>query len=146
MRWPEFGIHISDAGQLTHWRGQRDQRAWPRTLIRGGRWPWTAGPDQMADIQTRTANPDLVLPNTNPTSGLREPVHRIVRALDQLRVPITYGRDRAGRELTRHGITWRTQDLQEALRWRQDQQDATSNAPEPPGLELFDETYDGRNP
>ena len=41
MRWPEFGLHITDTGQLKHWRGDRDERAWPANLTRGGAWPWT---------------------------------------------------------------------------------------------------------
>lgn len=48
LRWPEFGIGIrrddpdSDKSfSLEHWRGPRDQRLWPRKLVRGGRWPWT---------------------------------------------------------------------------------------------------------
>ena len=44
MRWPEFGLHITDTGQLKHWRGDRDERAWPGTLTRGGAWPWTTAP------------------------------------------------------------------------------------------------------
>jgi DnaB-like helicase N terminal domain/AAA domain len=40
-RWPEFGIHLGADGQVTHWRGQRDQRDWPTALRRGGYWPWT---------------------------------------------------------------------------------------------------------
>ncbi len=40
-RWPEFGIHISADGELSHWRGPRDERAWPTALQRGGAWPWT---------------------------------------------------------------------------------------------------------
>jgi RecA-family ATPase len=41
LRWPEFGLHLSDQGMLTHWRGQRDERQWPLSLKRGGTWPWT---------------------------------------------------------------------------------------------------------
>lgn len=41
-RWPEFGIHLSKDGELTHWRGPRDEREWPALLERGGAWPWTA--------------------------------------------------------------------------------------------------------
>lgn len=41
MRWPEFGLHLAEDGTLTHWRGPRDERDWPDTLKRGGRWPWT---------------------------------------------------------------------------------------------------------
>lgn len=45
MRWPEFGLHITDTGQLKHWRGDRDERQWPGSLTRGGEWPWTVAPD-----------------------------------------------------------------------------------------------------
>lgn len=41
MRWPEFGLHLSDEGEITHWRGGRDERVWPNALSRGGAWPWT---------------------------------------------------------------------------------------------------------
>jgi len=43
LRWPEFGLHLSDDGALTHWRMPRDERAWPAKLDRGGdgRWPWS---------------------------------------------------------------------------------------------------------
>jgi hypothetical protein len=40
-RWPEFGLHLSEQGQLQHWRGARDERDWPVLLQRGGAWPWT---------------------------------------------------------------------------------------------------------
>lgn len=51
MGWPEFGLGIkmlppddSTPGlvqaSLMRWRGDRDQRAWPDTLERGGAWPW----------------------------------------------------------------------------------------------------------
>lgn len=47
LGWPEFGLGIAldrDDPQLAHlvrWRGDRDQRDWPRDLVRGGDWPWT---------------------------------------------------------------------------------------------------------
>jgi len=44
-RWPEFGLHLSETGQLSHWRGDRDERAWPAGLKRGGDWPWTVEAD-----------------------------------------------------------------------------------------------------
>lgn len=34
-RWPEFGLHLTATGELAHWRGQRDERAWPPALRRG---------------------------------------------------------------------------------------------------------------
>lgn len=53
MRWPEFGIGIRPCGtvesggvnatvEVLHWRGQRDQRDWPRWLTWGDprEWPW----------------------------------------------------------------------------------------------------------
>jgi hypothetical protein len=51
-RWPEFGIYLSPKGTLTHWRGQRDERAWPEALERSDPWPWavaTAKPDAESD-------------------------------------------------------------------------------------------------
>lgn len=41
-RWPEFGLHLADGGELRHWRGDRDERDWPPALQRGGEWPWMA--------------------------------------------------------------------------------------------------------
>jgi hypothetical protein len=40
-RWPEFGLCLTDRDELAHWRGPRDQRAWPVLLKRGGQWPFT---------------------------------------------------------------------------------------------------------
>jgi hypothetical protein len=46
LRWPEFGFHLSEHGQLTSWRGPRDaERPWPTVLERGGEWPWSAVSD-----------------------------------------------------------------------------------------------------
>lgn len=47
-RWPEFGIGLvptSDGSgvDVEHWRGPREERNWPRSLRRGGSWPWTEG-------------------------------------------------------------------------------------------------------
>jgi hypothetical protein len=49
LRWPEFGWGLrpcdpDDSREflVEHWRGPRDEREWPRKLIKGGRWPWTA--------------------------------------------------------------------------------------------------------
>lgn len=39
-RWPEFGIHLSETGAVTHWRGQREERAWPTALEHSLPWPW----------------------------------------------------------------------------------------------------------
>lgn len=53
LGWPEFGFGIApdpseDMGgglppslfRLVRWRGDRDERAWPHSLRRGGEWPW----------------------------------------------------------------------------------------------------------
>lgn len=53
LGWPEFGLGIAadtsepvEPGQtptlfrLVRWRGDRDERAWPESLRRGGEWPW----------------------------------------------------------------------------------------------------------
>lgn len=55
MGWPEFGFGLrlvhdphgpSVEADLVRWRGDRDQRAWPHKIRRGGIWPWTdADPD-----------------------------------------------------------------------------------------------------
>jgi replicative DNA helicase len=47
MGWPEFGMGIRQSKldptsfDVVRWRGDRDQRAWPRFMRRGGDWPWT---------------------------------------------------------------------------------------------------------
>jgi hypothetical protein len=45
-RWPEFGIFIAPSGAIRHWRGPRDERAWPSLLQRDGEWPWTVPVDK----------------------------------------------------------------------------------------------------
>lgn len=46
LGWPEFGFGLRPVGSdpsmvtLSRWRGDRDERAWPKKLRRGGRWPW----------------------------------------------------------------------------------------------------------
>lgn len=61
LRWPEFGLHLGDSGEVTHWRGPRDERDWPTLLQRGGAWPWTAVTDRDLQRWTRlkTACADL---------------------------------------------------------------------------------------
>jgi hypothetical protein len=31
---------VSRLADVVHWRGDRDEREWPRALIAGGHWPW----------------------------------------------------------------------------------------------------------
>jgi len=55
-RWPEFGLHLTEDGQLERWRGDRDERAWPERLVRGkpGAWLWTpAGAVEKEPPQSR---------------------------------------------------------------------------------------------
>lgn len=49
LGWPEFGFGLrpdpdnTGAGDLvavSRWRGDRDERDWPRRMIRGTSWPW----------------------------------------------------------------------------------------------------------
>lgn len=55
-RWPEFGIYLAPDGDIEHWRGPRDERAWPARLRRGEPWPWmpdtTAAPVEQWDGPT----------------------------------------------------------------------------------------------
>jgi len=46
LGWPEFGFGLRpvvgepEVIQLSRWRGDRDERLWPRKMRRGGMWPW----------------------------------------------------------------------------------------------------------
>jgi len=45
MGWPEFGLGIrhTDDPQVVsvvRWRGDRDEREWPKAMHKGGEWPW----------------------------------------------------------------------------------------------------------
>ena len=69
MGWPEFGFGLrllrpeSDhetvvRAELTRWRGDRDERAWPTILRRGPEWPWMDdNPADTAALYNRNANP-----------------------------------------------------------------------------------------
>lgn len=56
LGWPEFGIglvpskQVEKAADLMRWRGDRDEREWPSTLVRGGHIPWL---DVDASAETR---------------------------------------------------------------------------------------------
>lgn len=58
-RWPEFGIFLNETGKLTHWRGPRDEREWPKLLKRAepatlaadpGAWLWEQD-DRAANVK-----------------------------------------------------------------------------------------------
>ena len=49
LRWPEFGYGLRAAGEydpqnrvvdFVPWRGDREEREWPRRIRAGGAWPW----------------------------------------------------------------------------------------------------------
>jgi replicative DNA helicase len=42
LRWPREDNPGARTAEIVHWRGDRDERQWPRALIAGGRWPWSA--------------------------------------------------------------------------------------------------------
>ncbi|HEX2575709.1 MAG TPA: AAA family ATPase [Aquihabitans sp.] len=67
-RWPEFGLHLAQDGQLRHWRGARDERQWPASLTRGAPWPWIAAP---------------TISSANSTSNDWDPVQAASEALRQ---------------------------------------------------------------
>jgi replicative DNA helicase len=63
MGWPEFGLGLRlqvDDGdptvraELVRWRGDRDERAWPNLMRRGGTFPWT---DDRHEPQQRSWSP-----------------------------------------------------------------------------------------
>jgi replicative DNA helicase len=45
LGWPEFGFGLRPTADkevvaISRWRGDRDERNWPKKMRRGGRWPW----------------------------------------------------------------------------------------------------------
>jgi hypothetical protein len=86
LRWPEFGLHLSETGQLTHWRGARDERSWPAALRRGGEWLWTVESDQRAVTfarlieETRSAGKRLTVRELGERTGAGK--SSIQRAID----------------------------------------------------------------
>jgi AAA domain/DnaB-like helicase N terminal domain len=52
MRWPEFGLHLSEQGAISHWK-DRDERDWPGLIERGGTWPWTPAARPRDDLWAR---------------------------------------------------------------------------------------------
>lgn len=66
LRWPEFGYGIAPDGEpvegknirvkVLPWRGDRDERNWPRELEWGNPWPWVpAVPQDVRELQERLA-------------------------------------------------------------------------------------------
>ena len=69
MGWPEFGFGLrlmrpedehdtTVRAELTRWRGDRDERAWPTVMRRGPDWPWMDdNPAATAATYNRRINP-----------------------------------------------------------------------------------------
>jgi AAA domain len=97
LRWPEFGKHLDPGGRLSDWRGPRDERTWPRSLRRGGEWPWTV---PSADTDTDPA----------PTAELPPAAVRVLAILRGPHEPMTVRqlgdgiRVQLGKPLTRQAI------------------------------------------
>ncbi|MBA3361938.1 MAG: AAA family ATPase [Acidimicrobiia bacterium] len=87
LRWPEFGLHLGDTGQLAHWRGARDERQWPSFLTRGGSWPFTIPFDRHAVLWAKVvayAGTQLFRPSLRMIeAAIVEPRSTIQRVLDQ---------------------------------------------------------------
>lgn len=87
LRWPEFGLHLSEDGDLTHWRGMREEREFPQALQKGGKWPWTSASSEndsrwytiRATIQA--AGKKLTVREVSDAAGIpRSTVQRIMDA------------------------------------------------------------------
>jgi replicative DNA helicase len=59
LGWPEFGFGIvrskedpANLADVLRWRGDRDEREWPTTLMRGGHIPWLSV-DAAAETRAR---------------------------------------------------------------------------------------------
>lgn len=57
LRWPEFGYGLRPSADFTPenrlvdlvpWRGDRDERNWPKRMKAGGAWPWSVATDPNA--------------------------------------------------------------------------------------------------
>jgi hypothetical protein len=62
MNWPEFGPSLvpeeknhRDVLLWSHWRGPRDERRWPKKLVRGDIWPWHAVFDDVVPARQESA-------------------------------------------------------------------------------------------
>lgn len=49
LRWPEVGLWLDTTGDITPWRGAREERDWPTKLDRGGTWPWSPALTDLAE-------------------------------------------------------------------------------------------------
>jgi hypothetical protein len=99
LRWPEFGLYLSQTGTLSHWREQRDQREWPASLKRGGDWPW------MPDRDPREVMWGRILARVHE-DGRTYPIAGLARQLD-------VGHGTVQRAIEVHRTDW--EELKKAL-------------------------------
>jgi Bifunctional DNA primase/polymerase, N-terminal/AAA domain len=103
-RWPEFGLHLSEDGSLTPFRGGRDEeRHWPRHLRRGGDhdMPWVptsqpveAGGDREAEYDARVRQTVLrVLRVADRPMTLTEIVERTARRRSAVTAAVRWFQD-----------------------------------------------------
>jgi hypothetical protein len=104
-RWPEFGLHLSEDGSLTPFRGGRDEeRHWPRHLRRGGDsdMPWVptsqpieAGGDREVEYEARVRQAVLrVLRGADRPLIMAEIVERVGRRKASIIAAIRHYQDR----------------------------------------------------
>jgi hypothetical protein len=88
-RWPEFGLWLGPrkggTAVLDHWRGARDERAWPRSLADSGPWPFHIASGRDATFAEMVAAVEAGAPTT--TRKLAEhlgvdhnQIHRAIQA------------------------------------------------------------------
>lgn len=87
LRWPEFGLYLSEDGHLRHWRGDREEREWPAMMSRGGDWMWTAVTDvravtfaRMMDAVRAACEPLSVREVAAAVGCSKSQVHRAIEA------------------------------------------------------------------
>lgn len=87
LRWPEFGLHLTEGGVLRPFRGARDERDWPSILTRGGAFPFTVPSDPNEERWARivaAAKGRLTRPSireiADETDIPQTTVHRTVKA------------------------------------------------------------------
>jgi hypothetical protein len=101
-RWPEFGFHLGEEGAITHWRGQREERAWPKLLTRSLPWPWAAVDLPADDEESQEWN------------GPTECASAIVALLDELSEELTTRK--ITDELRARGLSYRDDTIRAAAR------------------------------
>lgn len=95
-RWPEFGIHISQVGKLSHWRGPREEgRGWPTSMQRGEPWPWMLGEDDRQATIWKECVAVAGLWGYQP-------------AVRELEEKLGYSKSAIGRVLKAHKVEWDT--------------------------------------